>query len=293
MTIKFCVVQPITYVGEGEERNVVDAVHYIETAASEGADIVCFPESYPGPWRTPAEFDPTEAMAEAAKRCDIYVQYGTLEPVEPGSRTAYQISGLATPEGEIETYRRTHPQGPWLYHEDDAWSFDYIAGDDFPVFDSRIGRLGLEVCSEVYMPEVSRALALRGAEILFIPAGADKTTLWRTWRTLIWARAIENLAIVITTQNLIQPTDRGLAMVATPEQILFESSGAGMFYVDVDTAVIERLRSGHDFAAATNRAKAGVLTQWQRPELYRSILPEGRAAESVEDLRRTEKNGNA
>jgi predicted amidohydrolase len=42
------------------------------------------------------------------------------------------------------------------------------------------------------MPQVARALALRGAELIFMPAGKDKNTLWATWRTLIWARAIEN-----------------------------------------------------------------------------------------------------
>jgi predicted amidohydrolase len=41
------------------------------------------------------------------------------------------------------------------------------------------------MCSEVYMPEVTRALALRGAEMIFLPAGVDKLALWATWRNLI------------------------------------------------------------------------------------------------------------
>ncbi len=69
------------------------------------------------------------------------------------------------------------------------------------------------------MPEVARALALRGAELIFMPAGKDKKTLWATWRTLIWARAIENLAIVVTTQNLFDHAERGLAMMAALERL--------------------------------------------------------------------------
>ena len=95
------------------------------------------------------------------------------------------------------------------------------------------------MCSEVYMPEVTRALALRGAEVIFMPAGIDKNRLWATWRTLIWARAIENLAIVVTTQNLFDHSQRGLAMVAAPEEILFESTAAGLSVVDVS---LDRVR---------------------------------------------------
>ena len=79
----------------------------------------------------------------------------------------------------------------------------------------------MAMCSEVYMPEVTRALSLRGAEIIFLPAGVDKKKLWGTWRNLIWSRAIENLAVVITTQNLFDKSQRGLAMVATPEEVIF------------------------------------------------------------------------
>ena len=106
------------------------------------------------------------------------------------------------------------------------------------------------MCSEVYMPEVTRALALRGAELIFMPAGIDKNRLWATWRTLILARAIENLAIVVTTQNLFDHTQRGLAMVAAPEEILFESTAAGMSLVDVSLDRVRSLR-----ARATNSAR--------------------------------------
>jgi predicted amidohydrolase len=132
------------------------------------------------------------------------------------------------------------------------------------------------MCSEIYMPEVTRALALRGAELIFLPAGKDKKRLWATWRTLIWARAIENLSILVTTQNLFTPVERGLAMVAAPEEILFESTVPGFTCVDVSLDRVRQLRAGRDEVNSSNdfATKQGVLgPQWQRPELYNSFYP--------------------
>lgn len=272
--MKLAVVQPITNAPPQDERNVDDALTYIETASRLGAQLIAFPESYPGPWRMPATFDPIPVMSEASARFGIHIQFGTLEPIDDESRTAHQLSVLAAPDSEPFVYRRTHPPAPWtLYSYGDEWQFEYVPGNDFPVAKTGLGMVGLEVCSEVYIPEVTRALALRGAELIFIPAGTEKPSLWKTWRNLIWARAVENLAIVVTTQNLFAPKQRGLAMVASPEDILFESMASGLFLLDIDLARVRELRAMRDGAGSTNGAKAGVLDQWQRPDLYDKILP--------------------
>jgi hypothetical protein len=94
---------------------------------------------------------------------------------------------------------------------------------------------------------------------------------------LIWARAIENLAIVVTTQNLFDPTQRGLAMVAAPEEILFESTAPGLSLIDVGLDRVRVLRTSRDEvgSSATAGAKQGVLgPQWQRPELYDTFYPQ-------------------
>jgi predicted amidohydrolase len=275
MTFRIAIVQPISHPPGEDERNIADALHAIELAAHEGADFVCFPETYPGPWRMPASFDPIPAMAEAAATHRVHVVFGTIEPIE--HKAAHNLIVMAYPDGSTPArYRRTHPNGPWIYTGGPSWEFQYVAGSEFPVFNTAHGKVGLAMCSEVYMPEVTRALALRGAELIFMPAGTDKRLLWATWRTLIWARAIENLAVVVTTQNLFHHGERGLAMVAAPEQILFESAAAGMSVVDVDLERVRYLRSSRDVvgSSADCAAKQGVLgPQWQRPELYDSFYP--------------------
>jgi predicted amidohydrolase len=276
MTFRIAVVQPIAHAPDKDEANVADAVRMIERAAAEGAHFVCFPESYPGPWRMPVTFDPTPALAEVAAKHGVHVVYGTLEVINASAATAYNLVCVAYPDGRTVRYRRTHPNGPWIYTGGTAWEFQYVPGDEFPVFDTVHGKVGLAMCSEVYVPEVTRALALRGAELIFMPAGKDKGTLWATWRTLLWARAIENLALVVSTQNMFDHSERGLAMVAGPEEILFESTAAGMTVVDVSLDRVRYLRGTRDEVGSSARcaAKQGLLgPQWQRPELYDAIHP--------------------
>jgi len=277
MTFRIAVVQPISHSPGADEANVADAVRTVEEAARQGADFVCLPETYPGPWRMPASYDPTGAMVQVAAQQRVHVVFGTIEPIDAKAGTAYNLICMAYPDGRPHAkYRRTHPNGPWIYTGGPAWEFRWVPGDEFPVFDTVHGKVGLAMCSEVYMPEVSRALALRGAEIIFMPAGVDKKTLWATWRTLIWARAIENLALVVTTQNLFDHSERGLAMVAAPEEILFESTRACSTVVDVSLDRIRFLRSTRDVPGSSDlcAVKQGLMgPQWQRPEMYDQIYP--------------------
>jgi len=286
MSIRIAVVQPLAHRPPGDEANVADAVGFIGRAAAEGADFVCFPETYPGPWRMPATYDPTARLADAAAKHRVHAVFGTLEPISTEAATAYNLIVMAYPDGRPPArYRRTHPNGPWIYTGGGSWEFQYVAGNDFPVFDTAHGKVGLAMCSEVYMPEVTRALALRGAELIFMPAGKDKGWLWATWRTLIWARAIENLAVVVTTQNLFDHSERGLAMVATPEEIVYESTAAGRGLVDVSLDRVRRMRSSRDEIGSSGNfgAKQGVTgPQWQRPELHDVIYPKRPLREAAE-----------
>jgi hypothetical protein len=65
-------------------------------------------------------------------------------------------------------------------------------------------------------------------------------------------------------------------MVAAPEEIVFESTAAGLSLVDIDLERVRFLRATRDQvgSSANCAAKQGVLgPQWQRPELYDSFYP--------------------
>ena len=263
MTFRIAVVQPIAHRPGEDEKNVADAVRTIERAADAGRAFRLLPGDLSGPVADAG--DVRSDRRDGRGRREAQACMSCSAPSSRSMRkaaTAYNLICMAYPDGRAPArYRRTHPNGPWIYTGGTAWEFQYVPGDEFPVFDTVHGKVGLAMCSEVYMPEVARALALRGAELIFMPAGKDKRTLWATWRTLIWARAIENLALVVTTQNLFDHAERGLAMVAAPEEILFESTAAGH----------DRGRRRASTALRFLRAHA------RRGRLVRAIAPPSRA----------------
>ena len=157
MTFRIAVVQPITNPIEQAEKNIADAVNFIGRAAAEGADFVCFPETYPGPWRMPATFDPTPALAEAAAKHGINAVYGTIEPLSHNEGTAHNLICMAYGDGRAPvSYRRTHPNGPWIYTGGKWWGKLPACGRANDPRYSTLGRQGRLLC------HVQRSLYVRG-----------------------------------------------------------------------------------------------------------------------------------
>lgn len=251
--------------------NVANAIRYIECAANQGAHVLCLPETYPGPWTPPLDYDALPTLRQGARENNIYVAAGLIEPVPNKPDWYYTSHVLIDAQGQvIGTYRRTTPTGPWLYRGSFFWDFNWQESGELPVFETPWGKVGLAICSEVYIPEVCRLLALQGAEFIFLPAGVPKGSMWETWRTLIFARAIENLCFTATCQNLFNPSDLGLAMICSPEHIVLESTKAGVFVADCDLDRLRLLRETEDswdFPGA-KYCKPGIFKQWYRPELH-------------------------
>ena len=258
--------------------NMERASGYIDDAVSAGAQIVCFPETYPGPWKEPMDFSPHEELAAKAREKGIYLLYGTAEKAEghPGRHRIVEV--LIGPQGQtVGKYMRTSPLGPWIYPKSSLWDLNYLEADELPVFETELGTIGIIICSEVYVPELSRILAVKGAEIIFMPAGAYKAQLYDSWRTLIWARAIENLAYTATCQNLLGAED-GLAMIAGPEEVLAESADECVLVATVDLDRARKLREMDDVYTMPLpfRTKPGIFRKWRRPEIYGELtVPRG------------------
>jgi predicted amidohydrolase len=154
-------------------------VHYIEKAARDGAQLVVFPEyllgriSVPGPQ--------TERIGKSAAAAKIYVVVGCWEVSPDGSfaNTALLFDRTGKIAGK---YHKVHaavdqfegqppwsrpPQGKddeWFLTNDPEWKMK--RGQDFPVFDTDFGRVGILTCYDGWFPESARSLSLKGAEIL-------------------------------------------------------------------------------------------------------------------------------
>lgn len=271
------VVQPETHQGPGaREANLEQAWQLATEAARRGAHLVAFPESFPGAWRAPITWTPVNELGEIARETGVYIVGGFAEPVDSEGFRCYNALLLIGPDGnEIGRYRRTTPaHAPWVYKGGDYWDFDWVKSDDLPVFETDIGTIGLLVCSEVYSPELSRILALKGAELILMPAGliGPENPLFESWQTLLWARSIENLAYTAMSSNMTGG-EGGLAMICGPEEVLLKATGPGVHLAAIDLDRARWLRETSDTAvgpAVPWRTKPGLLRDWRRVEVFRS-----------------------
>ncbi|MGH2947181.1 MAG: carbon-nitrogen hydrolase family protein [Solirubrobacteraceae bacterium] len=268
MSIRLALVQPRSHSGPDEHRNAAAAVEWLERAAAGGAELVVFPEGYPGPTNPANAFEALAPLARRARERCVHVVASRIEPAGDGRH--HMALHLVDDRGEIAgSYRRTTPCGPYIYRDIPAWDFDYTEADELPVFETRLGRIGLLVCSEVYVPELARVLVLRGAEVILCPAGGAINELLESWRTVVRARAIESLVYAAACQNLYEDGEQGVAIVAAPEGVLAESTGEGLVIADLDLDRLAYLR-GEDEHILFPKPYAtipGVL-RWRRPELY-------------------------
>ncbi|MFJ7078952.1 nitrilase family protein [Streptomyces sp. NPDC098781] len=84
--------------------------------------------------------------------------------VERDGERLYDTAVLVGPNGYIGRYRKTH-----LWNTEKLW---FTPGDEgFKVFDTRIGRIGLLVCWDIWFPETARIVSQMGADIICIPTG--------------------------------------------------------------------------------------------------------------------------
>jgi predicted amidohydrolase len=177
-----------------KESNLEKALSMARYALSEGADLIILPEVF----STGFCYDNIESLAEVqngmvlSRLSDLSREYNCvivssiIEKELSGSEIKYYNLGFCIEDGEIAgTYRKTHP----FKNESEF----FTAGNSITPIKLRNRKLsiGLEICYEIRFPEVSRKLALDGADILITVAEFPKPRR-HIWRTLACARAIEN-----------------------------------------------------------------------------------------------------
>lgn len=152
---------------ENKNANVGATLCQIAEAAGNGARLVVLPELA----STGYSFDTREeayahaesvpdgptcaAWIQAAAEHDIYIVAGIAE--SEGVKL-YDTAVLIGPEGYIGRYRKTH-----LWNRE---KLIFTPGSEYPVFDTRIGRIGLLVCWDIWFPEVARILTAQGADVI-------------------------------------------------------------------------------------------------------------------------------
>ncbi len=252
--------------------NIATAVALADQAAANGARLVALPEylQYRGPddgFRASARTIPgphTDPFAEVARRRDAWILVGSTAETSPDPDRPFNTSTLIAPDGSIAArYRKVHlfdvavDAGPV-----DTESARVSAGDTLVTADVDGATVGLSICYDLRFPELYRALALAGAEILTVPANFTERTGRDHWEVLLRARAIENGAYVLAPAQIGGPPGQpafGRSMVIDPwgTVIAQASDEVGIIRADVET----------DRVAAVRR-QIPVLAN-RRPDVYR------------------------
>ena len=136
--------------------------------------------------------------AELARELAIHVHVGSTAIARPDGKVANR-GFLFSPEGvRIATYDKIHMFDVDL-DNGESWreSATYEPGAATRVAQLPFGNLGMAVCYDLRFPQLFRAQALSGADVLTVPAAFTRQTGEAHWHVLLRARAIENGAFVI------------------------------------------------------------------------------------------------
>lgn len=203
--------------------NLEKILNNIDEAAIHGANLIVFPEQCLQGYLTSVvgmdmsgtktdEFDYQYENAEAvpegpsvqtiikkAIEKNIYVVFGMTEKDMYVNYKLYNTAVLVGPDGYVGKYQKVHQPADELHV--------YYGGKSFPVFETKIGKIGMLICYDKWFPETTRELVLNGAEILTMPTAtaflepekADYKSdyAYYTFELMDRVRALENQTLFI------------------------------------------------------------------------------------------------
>ena len=243
--------------------NLARARGFAAAAARAGARVAVFPELFtlgftmaPEPFAEPLPGPTSEAVAALSREFGLYLVGSCVEAHAPHPRNAAFVTG---PDGAlIAAYRKIHP---FSYGEEHQ---HYSGGEDCPLFEVDGIPCGLQICYDLRFPEPFRALAAKGAEVVFLPANWPVRRI-AAWSTLLAARAIEN-QMALCGANRVGRDAMGLDYPggsalcdAFGEVIAKGGVGEGLVVGDLDLAALRAWRER--FPALRDR----------RPEVYSAL----------------------
>ncbi|MBO6717601.1 MAG: carbon-nitrogen hydrolase family protein [Rhizobiaceae bacterium] len=205
-TVRVAALQMRATMGVG--RNVEAFEALVREAADKGAAYVQSPEMTGALVRdratltsliTSADKDAVAAKASAlAAELGIHIHVGSTAIARDDGKVANRAFLYGPDGGLIANYDKIHMFDVDL-DNGESWreSNTYEPGKETVVADLGFARLGMSVCYDLRFPQLFRAQALAGAEIMTVPAAFTRQTGEAHWHVLLRARAIENGAFVI------------------------------------------------------------------------------------------------
>lgn len=185
------------------EGNLGRCLERLDEAAAAGCDLVVFPECALSGYMFD---DPESAMAAAIDvpgveadallaACAKHGLHCVIGVLERRGETLLNTALLLGPGGLVGAYRKSHI----AYIGVDR--FTEPGGDDYAVYDTPVGRIGLQICYDWRFPEITRVLALAGAEIVAHPTNSPAAA--RELADYVpRTRAVENAVYFLTANRV-------------------------------------------------------------------------------------------
>ncbi len=272
--ITIATVQMNPRLGEPEENLVKMSEMVSKIASQQRVDLIVFPELVTSGNELGLRFTeiaqrvpgPTiNLMAQRASEYGVYIAFGmvTKERVES---VLYNSAILVGPDGElVDVYNKIHLRG------EERMAFR--EGFKLPVSDTEVGTIGMMIGYDLAFPEVSRTLALEGAELLIVMANWEAAQI-DEWKTYIRARAYENAVFIAGANRVgedITLTFGGESMIVGPRGEIYASladetdpeTGApleGFTVARIDLDEVRKYREEYQFI------------QNRQPAMYRAIV---------------------
>ncbi len=195
--------EPGTSPLETIKRSMIEKhVALIEKAAGQGAQALCMQELFYGPyfcaeqdtkWYGLTERIPdgptTRLMCDLARKHNMVLVVPMYE--EDLTGVYYNTAAVIDADGEyLGKYRKTHVPhvAPGFWEK-----FYFRPGNlGYPVFSTRIGKIGVYICYDRHFPEGARCLGLNGAEIVFNPSATVAGLSEYLWKLEQPAHAVAN-----------------------------------------------------------------------------------------------------
>ncbi|MCK2045527.1 carbon-nitrogen hydrolase family protein [Chromohalobacter moromii] len=231
--------------------NLASLARQCQQAAAAGADLLVLPELALSGYNIferleelaePVGGPIAQRAAELAAEHELFLLFGLAERQADGRLTNSAV--LIDDRGErIATYHKRQ-----LWDREHAF---FAAGEDCCVVDTRLGRLGLMICYDNEFPEVARALATQGAQVILSPT-ANMVPNAERQALQIRARALDNQCFVACINRAGEEAELhycGNSLIAGPDGEVLGRLGdaAGSLVVDIDLSRIDASRAHQDY----------------------------------------------
>ena len=193
-------------------------------------------------------------LSQCAQELKLWVVGGTIPLMASTTGKVFNSTLVFNPQGQcVARYDKMHlfcfANGTESYDE----SRVLVPGKtpvsfDVPSSDGHTWRIGLSICYDLRFPELYRALAADGAELLLVPSAFTHTTGLAHWEVLLRARAVENLACVLAAaqgghhENGRRTWGQSMVINAWGQVLAQQADGAGVVLADLDQAALAAVR---------------------------------------------------